>query len=149
MRLTRFAYIAAAALFAAPLTAETHVEPAVQPGGDIPKTFHGNVPAFPKGGDIPQHFAAPRTDFQYIRREVMIPMRDGVKLYAVLIVPNQAGKFPIMLDRTPYSADKSTSRGNLGPLPEQILSPLAAELVRGGYIVAVEDVRGKYKSGGD
>ena len=79
----------------------------------------------------------------------MIPMRDGVKLYAVLIVPRGAGKFPIMLDRTPYSADKATSRGSFGPLPEQILSPLAAELVRAGYIVAYEDVRGKYGSEGD
>jgi len=54
-----------------------------------------------------------------------------------------------MLDRTPYSADKSTERGGFGPLPENILSPLNAELVRAGYIVAVEDVRGKYKSDGD
>jgi putative CocE/NonD family hydrolase len=54
-----------------------------------------------------------------------------------------------MLDRTPYSADKGTSRGTFGPLPEQILSPLSSELVRAGYIVAFEDVRGKYKSGGD
>ena len=42
-----------------------------------------------------------------------------------------------------------TSRGNFGPWPENILSPLNAELVRAGYIVAVEDVRGKYKSEGD
>src|SRR5438067_13733937 len=80
-------------------------------------------------------------------------MRDGVKLYAVLIIPrgstDRGGKFPIMLDRTPYSADKGTSRGNFGPLPENILSPLSAELVRAGYIVAVEDVRGKYMSEGD
>jgi putative CocE/NonD family hydrolase len=55
-----------------------------------------------------------------------------------------------MLDRTPYSADKATARGgNFGPWPENILSPLAAELVRAGYIVAVQDVRGKYKSEGD
>ena len=54
-----------------------------------------------------------------------------------------------MLDRTPYSADKATSRGSFGSLPENILSPLYAELVRAGYIVAVEDVRGKYKSEGD
>jgi putative CocE/NonD family hydrolase len=53
-----------------------------------------------------------------------------------------------MLDRTPYSADKATGRG-FGPLPENILSPLSSELVRAGYIVAVEDVRGKYKSEGD
>ena len=101
-----------------------------------------------RADDIPQRFSPPRRDFQYVRREVMIPMRDGVKLYTVLIVPRGAGKFPIMLDRTPYSADKAT-RARLRPAPENILSPLSAELVRAGYIVAYEDVRGKYKSGGD
>jgi hypothetical protein len=76
-------------------------------------------------------------------------MRDGVSLYAVLIIPRGSGKHPIMLDRTPYSADKATERGGFGPWPENILSPLNAELVRAGYIVAIEDVRGKYKSEGD
>ena len=148
MALKRFV-LAAAFLAAAPLLAESHVTTAVQPGGDIPAHFRPAVPPIPKGGDIPQRFAAPRADFQYVRREVMIPMRDGVKLYAVLIIPRSTGKHPIMLDRTPYSADKATSRGSFGPLPEQILSPLSAELVRAGYIVAFEDVRGKYKSEGD
>jgi putative CocE/NonD family hydrolase len=150
MRSINFALLLALAL-AGPLAAETRVQPAVQPGGDIPTVFHPAVPPIPKGGDIPQHFAPPRGEFQYLRREVMIPMRDGVKLYAVLIIPRGArgAKLPIMLDRTPYSADKATSRGSFGPLPENILSPLNAELVRAGYIVAVEDVRGKYKSGGD
>ena len=136
MRLKKFAFIVAALAFAAPLTAETHVQPAVQPGGDIPSKFRSPVPPIPKGGDIPQRFAPPRSEFQYVRREVTIPMRDGVKLYAVLIIPKGydggAGKFPIMLDRTPYSADKATSRGSFGVLPENILSPLSAELVRAG-----------------
>jgi len=134
--------------FASAVAAETHVEPAVRPGGDIPQSFRPVAPV-PRGGDIPQRFDAPRAEFQYIRREVRIPMRDGVKLYAVLIVPRQSGKFPIMLDRTPYSADKATERGGFGPWPENILSPLNAELVRAGYIVAIEDVRGKYKSEGE
>ena len=148
MTFRKFAFIAALAL-AAPLWAE--VQQAVQPGGDIPVNFKPPyVLPIPPGGDIPRHFNAPRNTFQYVRREAMIPMRDGVKLYTVLIIPKGAGKFPIMLDRTPYSAAKSTSRGNqLGPLPENILSPAYAELVRAGYIVAVEDVRGKYKSEGE
>ena len=140
---------AAALAFAVPVSGESHVQPAVQPGGDIPKTFHGNVPAIPQGGDIPSRFTPPRAQFQYVRRELMIPMRDGTKLYTVLIIPRGAGKFPIMLDRTPYSADKATSRGSFGAFPENILSPLAAEMVRAGYIVAYEDVRGKYGSEGD
>lgn len=40
----------------------------------------------------------------------MIPMRDGVSLHAVLIVPHAVKHGPIMLDRTPYSAKKMTSR---------------------------------------
>ncbi|MEP7131501.1 MAG: CocE/NonD family hydrolase [Sphingomicrobium sp.] len=148
------AFVAAAMALAAPLAAETRVAPAVQPGGDIPSKFQPVVaPLYPPRGDVPKAFTAPRGQFQYVRREVMIPMRDGAKLYVVLIIPREPGaraaKFPIMLDRTPYSADKATSRGNFGPLPENILSTLSAELVRAGYIVAVEDVRGKYKSEGD
>ncbi|MFL6793447.1 MAG: CocE/NonD family hydrolase [Sphingomicrobium sp.] len=138
------------------LTAET--QPAVQPGGDIPPNFQPTLP-FPKAGDIPPAFVPPRGEFQYVRRQVMMPMRDGVKLYAVLIIPRDPGnlpspagpeRYPIMLDRTPYSAEHATSRnGQLGPWPENVLAPAYAELVRAGYIVAVEDVRGKYKSEGD
>jgi len=144
MDLSKFAFLVAALVS---LTAQT--QPAVQPGGDIPQNFK---PTFtpPPGGDIPRSFSAPRGDFQYVRREAMIPMRDGAKLYTVLIVPKGATRFPIMLDRTPYSADKATSRsGQFGPLPENILGVLPAELVRAGYIVAFQDVRGKYKSEGE
>ncbi len=150
MNLKKFAFAVALLAFSTPLIAEAHVQPAVQPGGDIPSKFHPMVPAVPKGGDIPKSFKAPRAEFQYIRREAMIPMRDEAKLYTVLIIPKGGGKFPIMLDRTPYSAEKGTSRdGQVGPWPENILSQAYAELVRAGYIVAVQDVRGKYKSEGD
>src|SRR5438477_3900777 len=109
MILRKFAFLSAALAFAAPLTAAPDVTPAVQPGGDIPEHFKPtHVPPIPPGGDIPRRFNPPRAEFQYVRREVTIPMRDGVKLYAVLIIPrgsaDRAGKFPIMLDRTPYSA---------------------------------------------
>ena len=136
-------------LLAVPLSAKTNVELAVQPGGDIPAQFRPVQP-LPPGGDIPRAFDAPRADFEYVRREIAIPMRDGVRLHTVLILPRGARNAPIMLDRTPYSADKATSRnGQFGPWPENILSPAYAELVRAGYILALQDVRGKYKSGGD
>jgi putative CocE/NonD family hydrolase len=129
------------------LTTAAHVQPAVQPGGDIPPA--GRLP-FPSRVIVPNPDLA---TFAYERREVFIPMRDGARLYAVLILPRETptggGKYPIMLDRTPYSADKRTSLGPAGPQPETILSPLDAELVRAGYIVAIEDVRGKYRSEGD
>jgi putative CocE/NonD family hydrolase len=147
----KFALFAAALALAVPAAAaENHLAAAVQPGGDIPKNFHPTVPAMPKGGDVPKSFSAPRGSFQYIRREAMIPMRDGTRLYTVLIIPRgaPADKYPIMLDRTPYSANLATSHG-FGPLPENILGALQAELVRAGYIMAFQDVRGKYKSQGD
>ena len=142
----KFLLLAAAVAVSAPLAAK--VQPAVQPGGDIPSKFERVVPAVPKGGDIPRSFNVQRGDFLYVRREAMIPMRDGVKLYTVLIIPKGATGAPIMLDRTPYSADKATGR-TFGPLPENILGVLSSELVRAGYIVAFQDVRGKYKSEGD
>src|SRR5438270_7148562 len=128
---------------AALLAAATQLQPEVQPGSDIPPQSFPLPLAFPP-------VAAP--DFAastYERRAVFIPMRDGVRLHAVLVVPKAPGKHPIMLDRTPYSADKRTSLGPPGSSPETILSPLDAELVRAGYILAVEDVRGKFGSEGD
>jgi len=128
---------------ALPAAAATQLQLAVQPGGDIP----------PAGRIAPlRTFPVARTPlpgFAYERREVSIPMRDGARLHAVLIIPAGARNLPIMLDRTPYSADKRTALGPAGPQPETILSPLDAELVRAGYILAIEDVRGKYGSEGD
>ena len=125
MGFSTFALIAAALTLAAPLIAatpsDTAIQPAVQPGGDIPPHFRPFVAPIPKGGDIPPRFAPPRAEFQYVRREATIPMRDGVKLYAVLIIPKgtsaAAGRFPIMLDRTPYSADKRPSAAPSAPGP--------------------------------
>ena len=105
--------------------------------------------------DLPSESPAtftPSTDtFDYIRREVMIPMRDGVKLHTVILVPKGAKSAPILLTRTPYDAQKLTSHAessHLGP----VLSGYdnATELiVEGGYIRAVQDVRGKHGSEGD
>ncbi|MBW8712892.1 MAG: glutaryl-7-ACA acylase, partial [Acidobacteria bacterium] len=51
----------------------------------------------------------PVTDaFDYVRRDVMIPMRDGVKLHTVILVPRGAKGAPILLTRTPYDADVLT-----------------------------------------
>ena len=47
--------------------------------------------------------------FNYDRREVMIPMRDGVKLHTVILVPKGAKNAPILLTRTPYSANALTT----------------------------------------
>jgi putative CocE/NonD family hydrolase len=100
------------------------------------------------GGDIPQVFNAPTTGYDYVKREVMIPMRDAVKLHTVIVVPKGARNAPILLTRTPYNASKRTAR-NHSPHMLSIL-PQGDELfVESGYIRVFQDVRGKYKSEGD
>jgi putative CocE/NonD family hydrolase len=98
--------------------------------------------------DIPKTFAVPLGSDDYLRREVMIPMRDGVKLFTVVIVPKGARNAPILLTRTPYNAAKRTARNDS---PHMIATlPQGDEVfVRDGYIRVFQDVRGKYKSEGD
>ena len=99
-------------------------------------------------GDIPKHFSPPREDYDYTKREVMIPMRDGVKLYTVIVVPKGAKNAPMLLTRTPYDASKRASR-NISPHMLAAL-PLADEVFAAdGYIRVFQDVRGKYGSEGD
>jgi uncharacterized protein len=94
----------------------------------------------------------PVTDtFDYSRRDVMIPMRDGVKLHTVILIPKGAKNAPILLTRTPYNASDLTSHANsthLGPILEGYDNATDV-IVEGGYIRVIQDVRGKYGSEGD
>ncbi len=100
------------------------------------------------GGDVPKSFAFPATDYDYNRREVMIPMRDGVKLFTEILVPKGAKNAPILLTRTPYNASRRTRRNDsthmLAVLPQG-----DEVFVKAGYIRVFQDVRGKYRSEGD
>src|SRR5512140_3004516 len=98
-------------------------------------------------GDIPKTFTRPAAANDYVRREVMIPMRDGVKLYTVLVIPKGAQNAPIILTRTPYNAAKRTAR-NESPHMLAVLPQGDEVFVQDGYIRAFQDVRGKYKSEG-
>jgi putative CocE/NonD family hydrolase len=94
----------------------------------------------------------PATDsFDYVKREVMIPMRDGVKLHTVIVIPKGAKNAPILLTRTPYSASAEVSHAassHLGPILNGYDNAVEV-IVEGGYIRVVQDVRGKYGSEGD
>src|ERR1700750_614524 len=84
--------------------------------------------------------------FNYERRTVMIPMRDGVKLHTVILVPKGARNAPILMTRTPYNADETTSHVNsseLGPNLNGYDNAMDV-IVEGSYIRVVQDVRGKY-----
>src|SRR4051794_16486654 len=94
----------------------------------------------------------PVTDsFDHVRREVMIPMRDGVKLYTVILVPKGASHAPILLTRTPYSAKTQTTHAESGHLGRVLdgYDHATEVITEGGYIRVVQDIRGKYDSEGD
>jgi len=89
--------------------------------------------------------------WDYSRQEVMIPMRDGVKLHTVILVPKGAKSAPILLTRTPYDANVLTGHAqsaHLGPILYGYDNATDV-IVEGGYIRVVQDVRGKYGSEGD
>src|SRR5205807_2482509 len=106
-------------------------------------------PNFPS--ETPAKLEPAIASFDYSRRDVMIPMRDGVKLHTVIIVPKGAKNAPILLTRTPYNATKLTSHAestHLGPILEGYDNATDV-IVEGGYIRVVQDIRGKYGSEGD
>lgn len=80
----------------------------------------------------------------YIKKDVRIPMRDGVKLYTVIYIPKDSTEnYPILMERTPYSAgpygeDKYARR--IGP---------NTSLMKEKYIFVYQDVRGRYMSEGN
>jgi len=87
----------------------------------------------------PDGFAQQPED-RYSRQEVMIPMRDGVKLNTVIFTPKeQTAPLPFLLSRTPYGVSDNSS-----PEKSQYTSDMAAD----GYIFVFQDIRGRYKSEG-
>jgi putative CocE/NonD family hydrolase len=102
----------------------------------------------PMTPDIPASFKAPTDRFDYEKREVMIPMRDGVKLYTVMIVPKGAKDAPILLTRTPYNAKRGAGR-NVSPYAAATGAQMDEDFLADGYIRVYQDVRGKYGSEGD
>jgi len=99
-------------------------------------------------GDIPAKFTPPEADRDYVKREVMIPMRDGTKLYTVIVYAKNLTNAPIVLTRTPYNAKGRANRSDSSS--ELSTLPLSDEMfVKAGYIRVYQDIRGKYGSEGD
>jgi uncharacterized protein len=113
-----------------------------------------NMPAMASStlpSETPAAFV-PRTDsFDYVKREVMIPMRDGVKLQTLILIPRGAHRAPILLTRTPYGATERITKNSSAHLSALIDSTDVADdaVVNGGYIRVMQDVRGKHGSEGD
>ncbi|HKP68745.1 MAG TPA: CocE/NonD family hydrolase [Pyrinomonadaceae bacterium] len=73
------------------------------------------------------------------KTEVMIPMRDGVKLFTVILEPEHTEALPIIMSRTPYGVKGVSSNGVNGS---------RSELVKDGYIFVYQDIRGRTDSEG-
>ena len=135
--LTLLAPLLGALLFVETLSAQTSAPPSATQA------------ALPS--ETPAKFQPVTDSFDYTRRDVMIPMRDGVKLHTVILVPKGVKGAPILLTRTPYNATEQTSHSassHLGPALSGYDNPTEV-ILEGGYIRVVQDVRGKYDSEGD
>lgn len=96
--------------------------------------------------EIPDKFVMPEAQKDYLKRIEMIPMRDGVRLYTVIIVPKGAKDAPIVLTRTPANVQIRVSNNN--PSMEALLPVADTDFARAGYIRVFQDIRGKYGSEG-
>jgi hypothetical protein len=82
---------------------------------------------------------APDSVPAFEQTEVMIPMRDGVRLHTLVFVPKEATEpLPLLLTRTPYGIDGSLKR----------IARSYAELARNGYVFLFQDIRGRFGSEG-
>ncbi|MGC1549006.1 MAG: CocE/NonD family hydrolase [Rhodanobacter sp.] len=130
--LVSLAFLFSAAAFAAPPTAQDSAK--ITP--DMIQT----------GSDIPTDWKQPQGNFDYVKRDVMIPMRDGVKLHTVILVPKGAHDLPMLLERTPYNAS-GFMRVNSPHMADAVWSG-DKDWADGSYILVWQDVRGKYGSEG-
>ncbi len=82
----------------------------------------------------------------YYKKEQMIPMRDGKQLYTALYIPKDTSvKHPILFNRTPYSC----SPYGASSFSPRLYSTYWINYLKMGYIIAIQDVRGRYMSEGD
>ena len=96
----------------------------------------------PVRGQQPLREALPHDDF--VIREEMIPMRDGIKLYTIILSPKiVTDALPILLERTPYNA-----ASKLGGPASNIEVMFGNRFIGKEYIYVYQDIRGRFNSEG-
>jgi putative CocE/NonD family hydrolase len=98
--------------------------------------------------ETPAKFTPSLDEFDFVKREAMIPMRDGVKLKTFILIPKGARNAPIILTRTPYNAGGRVTRNNSSHLAA-VVPQMHDTTAAAGYIIVYQDVRGKFGSEGD
>ena len=101
-------------------------------------------PALPS--ETPATFVPPTYGADFVSRDVMIPMRDGVRLHTIIMVPKGARNAGMLLTRTPYKARQMTALTPSLHLGARLwgYDNAVETIIEGGYIRVVQDIRGKY-----
>jgi len=94
-------------------------------------------------------YAPARAAELFEKSEVMVPMRDGVKLHTVIFTPkDRAGALPILFERTPYGVALDPAQSGTDSAWSRFLANKEF-LINDGYIFAFQDIRGRFKSEGE
>jgi putative CocE/NonD family hydrolase len=101
----------------------------------------------PMTPDVMEKYEQVLPSADFIRRDAMVPMRDGIKLYTVVVMKKGTSNAPILLSRTPYDAHKATHRVASQRIVD-ILEVMDIEFVEDGYIRVYQDIRGLHRSEG-
>ncbi|MBW2694375.1 MAG: CocE/NonD family hydrolase [Deltaproteobacteria bacterium] len=106
--------------------------------------FQMDAPVEPGASEEPLAVSRDRAEMQIdddgivVQVDVPTPMRDGVRLFADVYLPDTAGPFPVILTRMPY--DKQSTYG--------MMPALGRFWAQQGYAYVAQDVRGRFKSEG-
>jgi uncharacterized protein len=101
----------------------------------------------PMTPDVVESYEQTLPSADFIRRESMVPMRDGTKLYTTIVMKKGTSGAPILLSRTPYDAHASVHRVASQRIVD-IVEAMDAEFVEDGYIRVYQDIRGLHRSEG-
>ncbi|MFZ5493913.1 MAG: CocE/NonD family hydrolase [Verrucomicrobiota bacterium] len=104
-------------------------------------------PVTPMTPDVVEKYAQVLPGADFIRRDAMVPMRDGVRLYTAVVMKKGTANAPILLSRSPYDAHHSTHRV-ASQRGVDILEVMDAEFFEDGYIRVYQDIRGLHRSEG-
>jgi predicted acyl esterase len=123
-----------------------YAQPTPATAAQPPKPLYPDYPS-----ETPQKFVPPIYGMDHDSRDVMIPMRDGVKLHTIILVPKGVRHVGILLTRTPYEAKHLASNTHSVHLGTRLwgYDNATETIVEGGYIRVIQDIRGKYGSEGD
>ena len=111
-------------------------------------TVYAIEPVTSLPSETPEKFTPNVSTFDFEKREVMIAMRDGVKLKTFILVPKGAKNAPMLMTRTPYNASARITRNPSSHL-EAVVPQMNDTAAAAGYIIVYQDVRGKWGSEGD